>query len=177
MKILANQTNTEPVSANYPKGKTRDKVGGTPGTVGGTGIFEDYIQFFQKCVTNSGITENDVFDNVTNGYQVFEAVVKALSTTFDAYVQSNGTIAKYRGVEIYTVTKNGTGIYEINELINENNLFQRYKIDVTIIQVSGSSAARSVIFQPPAASAISVRCYDDEDNLIDTDFFLTITKL
>lgn len=176
MKILANQTNVNAPDANYPKGSTRDKVGGTPGTVGGVGIFGDYIQFFQTCVQLSGITENDLLDNVTNGFQVLEAVVKAIGNTFEAYVDNDGSIDKSKGVEVYTINKSATGTYEIVELINQNNLFQRYKIDVTIIQESGSQAARAVIFQPPAASAISVRCYDDEDNLIDSSFFLTITK-
>jgi len=41
-----------------------------------TAVLQDMIQFFQKLKAKAAITENGLFDNETNGYQLVEALDK-----------------------------------------------------------------------------------------------------
>lgn len=74
MRKLIDGTNVDGASADYPKGRTRDKVGVTPGTIVNELINGDIQQFFQKLIIDAGITENNSPDNVSNGYQLLEAL-------------------------------------------------------------------------------------------------------
>jgi microcystin-dependent protein len=77
-RILANISNTEAPSSDYPKGRILDRNLNTNPVVLGTPIKEtvygDIIQVFLKCLEVSGIIENDLPDNETNGYQLLEAL-------------------------------------------------------------------------------------------------------
>lgn len=89
MRKLTDVPNTNGVTANFPKGSVRDKVGVTPGTTGGEILFGDIIQFFQKLVIDSGVVENDLQDQVVNGYQLIEAMQKSLLGGFKPPVIKN----------------------------------------------------------------------------------------
>lgn len=75
MKKLIDVPNVDGVTTDYPKGSVRDKAGLVAGTTGGAVLFADIIQFFQKLVIDAGITENNLPDNVSNGYQLLDALV------------------------------------------------------------------------------------------------------
>ena len=69
MRILANQPGVVAPDAAYPKGSIADAA-----TVVSEGVNGDIIQFFQRLIIEAGITENDLPDNVSNGYQLIEAM-------------------------------------------------------------------------------------------------------
>ena len=69
MRILANQAGVAPPDADYPNGRIVDGQ-----TVISEGVNGDLIQFFQRLVDIAGITENDLPDNETNGYQLIQAL-------------------------------------------------------------------------------------------------------
>lgn len=74
MRTLLNGTNVDPADGDYPNGRTRDKVGGTPGTIINELLTGDFTQFFQKLIIDAATVENNLPDNVTNGYQLIEAL-------------------------------------------------------------------------------------------------------
>ncbi len=78
MRILANITNVDAPSTNYPSGRIRNKNTSTDPITRGTPVVEeiygDQIQFFQKLMSLAGLTANDLPDNVENGYQLIEAL-------------------------------------------------------------------------------------------------------
>ena len=77
-RILANIPNTVAPGGDYPKGRIRNKSV-APAAVGTPVIEElygDIIQFFKKMIGVAGITENNLPDNETNGYQYLQALVK-----------------------------------------------------------------------------------------------------
>tara|TARA_R110001632_G_scaffold139861_1_gene255706 strand:- start:1092 stop:1622 length:531 start_codon:yes stop_codon:yes gene_type:complete len=80
MRKLIDTPNTDAVTTNYPKGRVRDKSGATQGTTYSEILVGDMYQLFQKLVIDAGITENDVPDNVTNGYQLLEALNAKIET-------------------------------------------------------------------------------------------------
>tara|TARA_R110000850_G_scaffold249132_2_gene374021 strand:+ start:278 stop:886 length:609 start_codon:yes stop_codon:yes gene_type:complete len=79
MRKLTDVPNIEPVTADYPKGRLRDKVGAVPGTTLVESLNGDATQLFQKLVIDAGITENDTPDNVSNGYQLLDALVSKIN--------------------------------------------------------------------------------------------------
>lgn len=73
---LTNKLNTAPVSASYPFGNIKDRVGATPGTAVNTVNHADFHQFFEKMMNYAGLAHNNLPDNQTNGFQLFEALLK-----------------------------------------------------------------------------------------------------
>ncbi len=83
MRKLENIPNTDPPDSNYKKGRIRNKTGLVIGTPIIEQLYGDIVEFIHKLVSISGITENDLPDNETNGHQVFEAFGKSLSSVFN----------------------------------------------------------------------------------------------
>lgn len=74
---LTSKANTVGVSAAYPFGNIKDRVGSTPGTAVNTINHADFHQFFEKMMNYATVTHNGLPDNQTNGFQLFEAFLKA----------------------------------------------------------------------------------------------------
>jgi hypothetical protein len=83
MRLLSNIPNTDAPDSNYPGGRIRNKNNSTVPPVIGTPIIEelygDIVQFFQRLLVLGSVTPNELPDNVTNGYQLIEALTKALN--------------------------------------------------------------------------------------------------
>ena len=84
MRQLVNVNNVDVPSSDYPKGRVRDKVGSTLGTEYSEILHGDIIQFFQKLIIDGSITENDLPDNVSNGYQLLQALNLKIKETSKA---------------------------------------------------------------------------------------------
>jgi hypothetical protein len=126
MRQLVNVTNVDAPDADYPRGRVRDKVGATLGTEYSEILHGDVIQFFQKLVIDSGITENDLPDNVTNGYQLLEALGIVVGswksyTILDGDMTANtGTFSTGTGSKIFKYSKIGKKVTLDLELIDAN---------------------------------------------------------
>lgn len=89
--------NTTP-NPDYPSGQIKDATDKytEDGTVINQNFIQDWYNFFQKCVRDSGIVPNGDFDTATNA-QLFDAVKKAttgitdweLITSFDGNSRQN----------------------------------------------------------------------------------------
>jgi hypothetical protein len=124
MRKLIDGTNVNAGDADYPKGRPRDKVGGTPGTIYNEVLHGDIIQFFQKLVIDGPIVENDTPDNVTNGYQLIDALVAKIDAlngglrkvvvplpAWDMDLDSLLTVGTVSGVTAAQVKSVKAGIY------------------------------------------------------------------
>lgn len=58
-------------SADYPNGDVKDTPSGTPVNVATMG---DVFQFFRKLMDEAGVTPNNLRDNTTNGWQIFDSL-------------------------------------------------------------------------------------------------------
>jgi len=108
-----------------------------------TAVLQDMIQFFQKLKAKAAITENGLFDNETNGYQLVEALDKRNFTAksgifevnfFQAYVGSLGLTAttyypysidithgKFFGLVTYSIDSSASKVFrEISVLANDS---------------------------------------------------------
>lgn len=74
MRKLIDTPNIEAATSDYPKGRVKDRVGATPGTTLNELGMGDLIQLAQKLIIDAAIVENDLPDNVTNGYQLLTAL-------------------------------------------------------------------------------------------------------
>lgn len=79
---LTSKANTVGVSATYPFGNIKDRVGSTPGTAVNTINHADFHQFFEKMMNEAGITHNGLPDNQTNSFQLFTALAKLITPDF-----------------------------------------------------------------------------------------------
>lgn len=84
MKLLATKTNVDAPSAAYPFGKIRNKTLSVAGTPVDVEVYGDMHQFFEKMFDASGITANGLPDNVTNGFQLYEAFVELTHPAWSA---------------------------------------------------------------------------------------------
>lgn len=100
-RILANIANVDAPDSDYLKGRIRNKSA-SPAIVGSPvveEIYGDMIQAWQKMYSVTGITENDLPDNETNGHQHLNALLKFIegvkfteSVTLPMGKQEVGTI-------------------------------------------------------------------------------------
>lgn len=92
MRKLVNATNIDAPSPDYPKGRVRDKSGSTPGTIYNETLVGDMYQLFQKLIIDAEITENDLPDNVSNGYQLLDALRNQIHKDKTVSINSDYTI-------------------------------------------------------------------------------------
>jgi hypothetical protein len=73
---LENKTNVDGVTGPFPYGKIRDKTSTTAGTPVNTSVYGDFHQFFARILDKSGVIANGLLENLTNGFQYFESLLK-----------------------------------------------------------------------------------------------------
>ena len=76
---LQNKTNVDAPTSDYPFGKIRDDVSGTPGTPVDEQLYGDVHQFLEKMFEESGHSANNLPDNQTNNFQLFEALLAIIA--------------------------------------------------------------------------------------------------
>lgn len=84
MRTLVAGTNIEAPSADYPNGRVRNLNGGA-GTILNEILIGDLIQLMQKLVIDASITPNGLPDNVTNGYELMDALVEKIQEVNSVY--------------------------------------------------------------------------------------------
>jgi hypothetical protein len=98
---LTSKLNTAPVSASYPFGNIKDRVGATPGTAVNTINHADFHQFFEKMMDYAGVIHNGLPDNEINTYQLFDAFLKSIAPDPIDITPASGT-----GICRYTKVRN-----------------------------------------------------------------------
>lgn len=92
MRQLKNATNVDGPSTDYPKGRTRTKTGSVAGTISNEFLNGDLQQLLQKLIIDASISENDLPDNVTNGYQLLDALVDKINKTRSFVIQNSTNV-------------------------------------------------------------------------------------
>ena len=70
---LQNQTNVIAPTSDYPSGRIKDDTGSNDGTPVDESLYGDIHQFFAKILREANIEPNGLPDNVSNGFQLFNA--------------------------------------------------------------------------------------------------------
>ena len=92
----ANQRNIDKYDlANYPDARIRNNTGSNDGTPISESVYGDIHETFAKFMREAGLNYNNLPDNVSNGYQLFEAIKRvAAKNDFigSATKQGNDTV-------------------------------------------------------------------------------------
>lgn len=78
MKRLQNKTNVQAPDSDYPYGAIKNNTGSNNGTPVNLDTYGDFHQFFEKVFAESGLVANGLPDNATNGFQLYDAMIKAI---------------------------------------------------------------------------------------------------
>lgn len=131
--------------ADFPDGKIITRTGATTGTKLTAELHQDIVQLFDKLVRDAGITKNDLFDNVTNGYQLLDALVdKIKNTTKQSTVPTDAndlTITAFYEVESGTTA---------NIPVSEDGT-------LTHVSVGTGSSEATQMYQSSASDAVYFR--------------------
>jgi hypothetical protein len=91
MRKLQNKTNVTPPGGSFIYGDVKDNPGNNTGTPLDRDFLGDYWQFFERLLDKSlSITANNLPENNTNGFQLFESLQEV--------------IAQYKSINSYNVT-------------------------------------------------------------------------
>lgn len=76
MKALRNKVNVTAPDGTYIYGKLRNNPGDNTGTPVDEELFNDSMQLFEAVMADAGITPNNLPDNLTNGFQLYNAFIE-----------------------------------------------------------------------------------------------------
>lgn len=147
MKPLKNKTNTVPPGGDYPFGDLRDNPGDNSGTPVDRNLLGDIHRNVEKIMDVSGIVANNLDDNEANGYQIYDALVKAIRGYRVTILRFNPAntgneitvIRDELNFGTPTTTKASTGRYSMVYSVSKTvNYLESLTLNSTSIQYSGS---------------------------------------
>lgn len=108
---LENKQNVLAPNADYQYGNIKNSSGSGTGTPVDVNTYADFHQFFSRLMDVAGVAYNDLPDNTTNGYQLFDALAKLAGS------------APWIDAGAPTLSTNGVGTVALFSTI-----YNRYKI-------------------------------------------------
>lgn len=113
MISLENKTNVQAPGGDYSSyGTIKDDSGANDGTPVNVEVYGDLHQLLQRMATEADITINDLPDNDTNGFQLYEALLKTFVHQYGSAIALSGG-----GITLPITTGNafeitGTGVLQ-----------------------------------------------------------------
>jgi len=116
---IQNYPRIVPPGGAYPFGNIKDNATGDPGTPVNQETYSDMHQFLAKLLDEANVTANVLPDNLTNGYQYLEALVRGfnynLAEIFKLYIGSTySTVTAYRISGLATRSNDGLIFFDGN---------------------------------------------------------------
>jgi hypothetical protein len=100
---LGNKPNIDAPTSDYPYGDIRDDSGSNDGTPVSKQVYADFHQFFARLLALSGLTPNELPDNATNTFQLYDAL---LASTSRYRTVSQSTVSLAVGTRTFSVQVN-----------------------------------------------------------------------
>lgn len=134
MKRLQDKENVIAPDVNNIYGSLKDDTGAHDGTYADTEMMQDSMVFCERMISESGVVPNGLNDNVTNGFQIYEAFRK-LTKPYKSYtclITQSGASAPTVEIlglnEIGSIvwTRTSTGTYRgtlVGEFIDNKTFF------------------------------------------------------
>jgi hypothetical protein len=164
--------NTTAVSGSEPYGNIKDDTGSNDGTPVDKQVYADKHQFFAWLMDKAGVTPNSLPDNLTNGFQLGEALLiltdryRCTSTTSVAIGSAYGTVVAFTvpdNLDYYTGTwvrisdaANPSSNFMIGFVVSYTTSAGVGTLNVLIERVAGSGTFTNWIVSLSAPNAIQV---------------------
>ncbi len=154
MRKLENKTNVQAPDTDYPFGRVRDKTSTIPGTPVDEEQFGDMHQFFEKLISISGITPNDLPENDYSGFQSIEALLTVINSELGkALVLSQiGTYTPNDLIILYGCKV--TAVIPGTSSITEGAIFYNNYIYYVPANPSISSPANTLVFKIDSSDSV-----------------------
>ena len=119
MKLTSTKTNVTAPSADYPYGDIKNNSGVGDGTPVDREFLTDYVQFFERMMNLSGLTANNLSDNNSDGFQLYEAF-RRITGPYNSYVATLtqtgtsapvATIMGYNNIGAIVWSRVSAGVY------------------------------------------------------------------
>lgn len=107
---LTSKPNTGAPDSADPYGTIRNNTGSSDGTPVSKDVYQDFHIFFERLMDKAGLTHNGMLDNITNGFQLYDAFAKLVAGP----LTSLGTMAlEYTGAgaSSWTIAHNRYNVY------------------------------------------------------------------
>jgi len=89
-RSLASKPNVIPPGGSYPYGRIRDNDGSGNGTPVNEVVYGDLHQFLSRMMSEAGVTPNNLPDNSTNGFQIYESLLAIIANRMPVVAISIG---------------------------------------------------------------------------------------
>lgn len=170
---LQSKSNVNAPSIPYPYGSLRDNPGDNTGTPVNTVLLGDTMQLMEKIMAESGITPNGLPDNQSNGWQLYEALMKITTPAYKSYVvklsQSGTSAPSVSNVfenslnGAYVWTRSGVGNYTLT-ISGQPALTTKTHV---MISQGVSTIGGFLLVSVVSDGVINFNTYDDVGNLSD----------
>ena len=164
--------NTSAISGSEPYGNIKDDTGSNDGTPVDKQVYADKHQFFAWLMDKAGVTPNSLPDNLTNGFQLGQALLiltdryRCTSTTSVAIGSAYGTVVAFTvpdNLDYYTGTwvrisdaANPSSNFMIGFVVSYTTSAGVGTLNVLIERVAGSGTFTNWIVSLSAPNAIQV---------------------
>jgi hypothetical protein len=164
--------NTSAISGAEPYGNIKDDTGSNDGTPVDKQVYADKHQFFAWLMDKAGVTPNSLPDNLTNGFQLGEALLiltdryRCTSTTSVAIGSVYGTVVAFTvpdNLDYYTGTwvrisdaANPSSNFMIGFVVSYTTSAGVGTLNVLIERVAGTGTFTNWIISLSAPNAIQV---------------------
>lgn len=161
MKALQDKVNTQAPDSDFPFGDLTDDNGTGNGTPANRELFSDSMQFFEKLMSEAGITPNGLLDNDSNGWQLYDAFRKLtrpykLNALRLAYGTSVVATDQFNDIGPIVWTRTSPGLFTGTLA----GAFSPSKTNIQV-QVNGlSGTGREIIARCTDANTIEIEAYD-----------------
>ena len=137
MKALRNKVNVTAPDGTYIYGKLRNNPGDNTGTPVDEELFNDSMQLFEAVMADAGITPNNLPDNLTNGFQLYNAFIEFVRN-------KQATLTQKGTAELATDAETITGT-DTDRIVTPSNLDAWYEANFNQPWVLRSNVADVVV--------------------------------
>lgn len=114
MRRLAAKQNVDSPTGDFPYGRINDDNGTGIGTPVDEAVYGDFHQFFERMMNEAGIVPNGMADSEYTGFQLFEALLQAVSKRVgkysfgDSLLESSTNFNDYKNAGSFEATSSFT---------------------------------------------------------------------
>lgn len=149
MRKLTDATNVNAPDSDYPYGRSRNDAGAIIGTAVIETLLGDLLVNIQKLAAAAGVTVNSLPDNETNGYQLFESIIKAVLKNTYTFTPTDAKHVALKGYVDYYVDWYAKGLLKVSgphTIASSDDITITLPTDSVIVNMKGTRGGGNWLF-------------------------------